>query len=146
MESFDRSRRRFPRKFCNTIERPSESPQARRVDATVVDGDGEGGRMNYRNLCRLIEDLCYTWEDSDQSKEMAQKLFDRIYRLSHLAGACLGGHHDWQRQAQQEMGKLKDLRKERFELVALCRQSKINETSMYKSAGYGKIVTDCDEP
>ena len=75
--------------------------------------------MNYRKLCRIIEDLCYTWEDSDKSQVTSQKLFDHIYRLSHLAGACLNGHHDWQREANLEMGKLKDLRKERFELVSM---------------------------
>ena len=84
--------------------------------------------MNYRNLCRLIEDLCLEWEDSDLSSKTAQHLFDHIYRLAHLAGSCVNGHPDWQRQARQEMSKLRDLRKERWELMELCQKMKAGAT------------------
>jgi hypothetical protein len=52
--------------------------------------------MNFNSrVLRVIEKLCFVWEDSPQDMKTANNIIDDIYMFSHLTGDCKNKHKDW---------------------------------------------------
>ena len=51
-----------------------------------------------KRICRLIEKLCYVWQNSPYTLHSAESILDRIYRFSHLLSDCKNPHLDWREE------------------------------------------------
>lgn len=63
----------------------------------IIRSGGEMKNFNLRAL-RVIEKLCFVWEDSDKSIKTATGILDDIYMFSHLTGDCANKHKDWRKR------------------------------------------------
>ena len=55
-----------------------------------------------KEVINLIEKLCYSYEDSDKSRRVAEKILDKIYQYSHLFSKCKNKHENWIEEFYQE--------------------------------------------
>ena len=53
----------------------------------------------------IIEGLCYLFDETDQSIEVAEKIIDDIYKIAHSKKRCR--HKDWDLEALITYKKLK---------------------------------------